>query len=72
MPSDCQCSTPSVEYVDRIKVLNNKQATRKIARLEKEVEALRSENAILKRKARSKTLTKKKLVGDLKRHLDRI
>ena len=52
MPSDCQCSTPRIEYVDKIKVLNNKEATRKIARLEEQVKTLKSENSVLKRSAK--------------------
>ncbi len=72
MPSDCQCSTPRTEYVDRIKVLNNKDATRRIARLEEQVKALKSENAVLKRKANRKLKSKKQIISDLKKQLDRI
>jgi cell division protein FtsB len=75
MPSDCQCSTAcDVRTVTKTvtKVINNKEATRRIKRLEKEVKALKDENAVLKSRAKNRLVSKKKIVSDLKKHLDRI
>ena len=72
MPSDCQCSTACThhtEVVKEVKVLNNKEATRKIKKLEKEVEELRMENARLATEAKKNKMTKKKLVDQLEKKL---
>jgi len=71
MPSDCQCSTACTQIVEKKVVLNNKEATKKLRRLEDEVESLKRENATLKRKLTRATVNKKKLVSDLKRQLDK-
>jgi hypothetical protein len=55
----------------KTKVLNNKEATRKIARLEEEVALLKYENDRLKR-ASKRRLPKKELVNKLKKMLDEI
>ncbi|HEC66271.1 hypothetical protein LCGC14_1339200 [marine sediment metagenome] len=72
MPSDCQCSTSSVETITVEKVLNNKQATRKLRRLEREVEALENENTGLKRRLRKASINKEKILKDLRSKLDKI
>lgn len=72
MPSDCQCSTACTrhtEVVKEVKVLNNKEATRKIKKLEKEVEELRMANARLATEAKKNKMTKKKLVDQLEKKL---
>ena len=71
MPSDCQCST-ACETRIVTKVLNNKQATRRLERLEKEVKKLRSENVTLKTKLSKASVKKKDLVSKLKKQLDRV
>lgn len=74
MPSDCQCSSPvETITVEKIveKVIGNKQATRKILRLEEEVEALKNKNAGLKRRLRKATIHKKEVLKDLRSQLDR-
>ena len=71
MPSDCQCSTACDVRVET-KVLNNKQATRKLKELEAEVTALEEENQTLKRRLRKARVSKKSLVKKLKNHLDGI
>lgn len=71
MPSDCQCSAP-VETITVEKVINNKQATRKILRLEEEVEVLKYENTSLKRRLRKASTNKEKILKDLKSKLDKI
>jgi hypothetical protein len=72
MPSDCQCSNAcDCQTIVKTKVLNNKEATRKIARLEEEVALLKYENDRLKR-ASKRRLPKKELVNKLKKMLDEI
>ena len=71
MPSDCQCSS-SVEVVERTKVIGNKEATRRLRKLEVENEKLKAENARLKRLANKKAATKEALVKKLKRQLDNL
>jgi len=71
MPSDCQCST-ACETRIVTKVLNNKQATRRLERLEKEVKKLRLENVTLKTKLSKASVKKKDLVSKLKKQLDRV
>lgn len=74
MPSDCQCSSPvETITVEKIveKVIGNKQATRKILRLEEEVEALKNKNAGLKRRLRKATIHKEEVLKDLRSQLDR-
>ncbi len=73
MPSDCQCSSAcSTETITVEKVLNNKQATRKLRRLEEEVAILKDENTGLKRRLRKASINKEKILKDLKSNLDRI
>ena len=71
MPSDCQCST-HVEVVQRTrtKVIGSKEATRRIRKLEAEVEKLKEENTRLKRL--EKVATKKELIDKIKKQLDRL
>jgi hypothetical protein len=72
MPSDCQCSNAcQTEYIERKVVLGNKEATRKLRKLEREVEELKAQNSLLRRELKTAKISKKKIVGDLKRHLDR-
>ncbi len=73
MPSDCQCST-SVETktVTVEKVIGNKRATRKILRLEEEVEILKDENVRLKRRLQKATVNKEGILKELKSKLDKI
>ena len=73
MPSDCQCSAPCrTEVRTEVKVLNNKRATARIKRLEKELEELIKENASLRRRLRSAKVDRKKIISDLKSQLDRV
>jgi len=71
VPSDCQCSSAChTEVRTEVKVLNNKQATTRIQRLEREVEKLVSENSHLKRRLRKAKISKKGIIEDLKAQLD--
>jgi hypothetical protein len=73
MPSDCQCATAvETRTVTIEKVLNNKQATRKMRRLEEEVAILRNENAGLKRRLQKASVSKERILKDLKSKLDRL
>jgi cell shape-determining protein MreC len=73
MPSDCQCSTDIERVVERVtKVIGNKEATRRLRKLEEENEWLKSENARLKRLANKKAASKKDLIRRLKKQLDDI
>ncbi len=71
MPSDCQCSTHTEPVVVE-KVLNNKQATRKMRRLEEEVEILKYENSSLKQRLRKASINKEKILKELRSKLDRL
>jgi len=71
MPSDCQCSS-ACETKIVTKVLNSKEATRKLERLEREVKKLRDDNANLERKLKRASVNKKKIVAELKKQLERI
>jgi len=71
MPSDCQCST-ACDCGVVTKVINNKEATKRLKRLEKEVEDLKEENIDLKRRLKRANINKKKIVNDLKNRLDRM
>jgi len=70
MPSDCQCSS-ACETRIVTKVLNNKEATRRLERLEREVSELRQQNSLLNQKLKKANVSKKKIIADLKKHLDR-
>ena len=73
MPSDCQCSTAcdvQTKYVHVEKVLNNKQATEKLKKLENEVKSLKMKNNRLKIKLNKATVNKNTIVKKLKRQLD--
>lgn len=73
MPSDCQCSTAcdvQTKYVH--KVLNNKQATEKLKKLEIEVKNLKMKNNILKIKLNRATVNKNTIVKKLKQQLDKV
>jgi septal ring factor EnvC (AmiA/AmiB activator) len=73
MPSDCQCSTACETIIkERKVVLNNKEATRMLRQLEKEVKDLTEENASLKRQLRRASVDKNKVIKNLKDHLDRM
>lgn len=75
MPSDCQCSSACDCTVvkEKVKVLNNKQATKKLQNLEKEVERLTELNEELSRKLRQRTsTTKRKLIETLRDSLDKL
>lgn len=72
MPSDCQCSTPQEIIVERKVVLNNKQATARLRKLEKEVKALRRENSGLKTRLTKATAKKADIIKSLKSHLNRV
>lgn len=73
MPSDCQCSTAcdvQTKYVE--KVLNNKQATEKLKKLEIEVRNLKTENNRLKTRLNKATVNKNTIIKKLKQQLDEI
>lgn len=73
MPSDCQCSTPcgvQTKYVE--KVLNNKQATEKLKKLEIEIKNLKMENNRLKIRLNKATVNKNIIVKKLKQQLDKV
>lgn len=70
MPSDCQCST-ACETKVVTKIISNKEADRRLKRLKKEVEKLTEENWILRSKLKKATTNKKKLIQNLKNHLDK-
>ena len=70
MPSDCQCSACSTKIVKE--VLNNKDATKRLRRLEKEVEELREKNKQLERRLKKVSISKRDIVRDLKKHLDKV
>lgn len=71
MPSDCQCSTCiETRTIIKEKVLNNKQATKKIELLKEEVEKLKSSNKSLKRRLHRAATNKETIVKDLKSKLD--
>lgn len=73
MPSDCQCSTAydvQIKYVD--KVLNNKQATEKLKKLENEVKNLKTKNNRLKTRLNKITVNKHIIIKKLKQQLDEI
>jgi hypothetical protein len=72
MPSDCQCSTNQVETRVVKEVLNNKQATARLRRLEKEVGALKEKNSRLEMRLRKANISKKKILSDLKSHLNKM
>ena len=73
MPSDCQCSSAcGVVEKEVVKVLNDKQATRRIRELEEEVERLLADNSLLSKKLRRESTSKKDLIKKLKDGLDRI
>jgi len=71
MPSDCQCST-HVETKIVKEVLNNKEATRRLKRLEEEVAELKQKNASLTRRLRVAKVSKKQIVDDLKKKLSNL
>jgi hypothetical protein len=75
MPSDCQCSCyREPETIIKVvkKVITNKEAADKISRLEKEVSKLVSENRDLKRRLKTATVNKKRLIDEVKAKLDGI
>lgn len=73
MPSDCQCSTACDTKVVKVKeVLNNKKATALLKKLEREVTDLKKKNSSLKTKLTRATTSKKGIIKDLKKHLDRV
>jgi len=71
MPSDCQCAT-ACETKTVTKVLNNKQATARLRKLEREVKDLKKENSGLKARLTKATAKKRSIVKSLKNHLDRM
>ena len=72
MPSDCQCSTACTQIVEKKVVLGSKEATRKLRKLEADVERLKSENTTLKRKLKRASVNKKDIVARLKKQLDKV
>ena len=72
MPSgDCQqCSTPNEVIVTKMKVINNKEATRRLRKLEAEVEELKASNSSLKYRLTKATKKKKDIVKELTKHLN--
>ncbi len=73
MPSDCQCSSAcSTETITVEKVIGNKQATRKILRLEEEVEILKYKNSSLRQRLRKASINKEKILKELRSKLDRL
>lgn len=73
MPSDCQCSNACACETKIIKeVLNDREATRKLRQLEREVKTLREENRNIKARLKKKAISKKSLVKKLKDQLDRM
>lgn len=71
MPSDCQCST-ACETVIKTKVISNREATRRLKRLEDEVANLKGENIRLKTRLKRTDISKKEIIADLKNHLNKI
>lgn len=69
MPSDCQCSS---SVVIREVVLNDREATLRLQRLEKEVKRLRIENARLDKDLKRASKTKEEILKELKGKLDTI
>lgn len=73
MPSDCQCSSAChTETREITKVINSKEGTKRIARLERELEKLVEENSDLRRRLRKSTVNKKHLIDKIKSGLDTI
>ena len=73
MPSDCQCSSCTQTEVRTVtKVLNNKQASVRLKRLEEEVKQLKASNSTLKSQLSRAKTSKKTLVKKLKDRLDSI
>lgn len=73
MPSDCQCSAAChTEIRTEVKVLNNKQATTRIKRLEREVKELIRKNSHLRQRLGRAEIKREKIVSDLKSQLDSI
>lgn len=68
MPSDCQCSACVTERL--VEVIGNKEASKRIRDLEREVAKMRAENVSLKSDLEKATVNKKKLVNRLKKQLD--
>lgn len=71
MPSDCDCSHHT-ETITVEKVIGNKQATRKIQRLEEEVERLKYKNSSLRQRLQKASISKGKILKELKSKLDRL
>lgn len=73
MPSDCQCSVAcAVEVREIVKVINNKEATKKLSKLEKEVKTLKSQNSELKFRLERATVNKDQLIKKIKSKLNSI
>jgi len=58
--------------VEKKVVLGSKEATRKLRKLEADVERLKSENTTLKRKLKRASVNKKDIVARLKKQLDKV
>ena len=73
MPSDCQCSGACTTEIKTVtKVLNNKEASKRLEKLEREVKVLKSSNSTLKSQLSRAKTSKKTLVKKLKDRLDSI
>lgn len=72
MPSDCQCGSACDCTIVKKEVIGNKEATRRLKKLEDEVKELKSENRQLKAKLEKKTKTRGQIIKELKRHLDNV
>ena len=65
MPSDCQCSSSSVE----VRVIDNKEATKRLKKLEEENKQLRSDNSYLKTSLKKASKSKGLIIEELKQVL---
>lgn len=71
MPSDCQCAT-ACETKVVTKVLNNREATKKLNALKEEVKRLKLENTKLASRLSKARISKREIISRLKKQLDKV